>query len=356
LVSWEPVQAATAYELWYGTSEDPAGSQKTREDIQTGDEAVIRGLRNDTPYYVRVRAKNRSGPGGFSPGQWETPVAASALPAAPVITGIMAGDGVLSLSWDEVPSAAAYEVWYGTSPDPAAAEKLQQDNTEPRAVIGGLKNGAPCYVRVRAKNHIGPGDFSREIAGMPREAREAPEAPRMAAIEPLDRALKISWCGTAGASSYLVYLGLLDHRGVADRVGEVRNQTTMTLTGLSNHTTYFVWVKAKNKIGESDFCAESLRGTPSPLTTIPAAPVILSVKPEKGGLSVTWQETEGAALYRIWMGTGPNSTHARKAAEVSGVSTVTLPGTRGTRYYLWISAKNRFGEGEWSAPATGTPK
>jgi hypothetical protein len=356
-VSWEPVQAAAAYEVWYGMTENSAQAKKTNEDIKAGTTAVIRGLTNDIPYYVWIKAKNRYRFSDFSPGQRETPAAVLTVPPPPRLSNIIAADGILSVFWEEAAGAASYELWYGTLEDPAAAERLKQDLREPRAVICGLNNDTLYHVWVRAKNSKGVSGFSAGGTGTPAAAAELPAPPRLAMVEPLDRSLKVSWYGTEGASSYEVYLGLLDNPTVADRLGDVRGQTTLTITGLSNNTRYYLWAKAKNRLGESDWSEEALSGRPSPINTMPGAPAILSVSPGEGSLRVEWQETEGAAFYQVWLGTMANSAFAQKSVEVSGKTNVLIAGLNSrTKYYVWISAGNRFGEGEWSASMTGTPQ
>jgi hypothetical protein len=85
-VSWDGARQATAYEVWYGTEEDPKTASKWPLDI-TGTAASLVGLVNNQIYYVWVRSKTVCGESAFSP-------AASALPQA-LLGGRVAIDGNL---------------------------------------------------------------------------------------------------------------------------------------------------------------------------------------------------------------------------------------------------------------------
>jgi hypothetical protein len=84
---------------------------------------------------------------------------------APVSTVTVAGAGQLSVSWTPVMGAAAYELWYGALSDLGSAEKWGADISGVNASITGLA-GSTYYVWVRAKNDLGPGDFSPAARGI----------------------------------------------------------------------------------------------------------------------------------------------------------------------------------------------
>lgn len=101
--------------------------------------------------------------GGDGDGGLVAPIAPT---SAPTLT---AGDGLLTVDWDEVEGATSYEVYYGETNDSGAAT-LFQETEDTTVEISGLDNGIACYVWIRAKNDAGMSDFGP--AGS-----ETPEAP-----------------------------------------------------------------------------------------------------------------------------------------------------------------------------------
>jgi hypothetical protein len=66
-VSWQAVELAESYEVWFGTSVNSAQAEKFGGDITGGvTETIITGLTNETTYYVWIKAKNVVGTSGFS--------------------------------------------------------------------------------------------------------------------------------------------------------------------------------------------------------------------------------------------------------------------------------------------------
>ncbi|HOW83499.1 MAG TPA: DPP IV N-terminal domain-containing protein [Spirochaetota bacterium] len=74
--TWTAVSRATAYEVWYATSDDSGAATLYVDDVAvTG--CLITGLTNGTPYYIWVKAKNSAGTSGFSPSGTGTPESSS---------------------------------------------------------------------------------------------------------------------------------------------------------------------------------------------------------------------------------------------------------------------------------------
>jgi hypothetical protein len=72
--------------------------------------------------------------------------------------------------------------------------------------------------------------------------------------------LVVTWDAVAGATSYEVYYSETDTQPALPAQVLITNTFT-GITGLTNGTTYYVWVKANNKLGVSDF-SEVASGTP----------------------------------------------------------------------------------------------
>ncbi len=74
-LSWEAVEGATAYEVWFGADADPATAVRSGGDIE-GTTHALTGLTRGVVYHVWLKAKNEFGTSGFGPvasgneGEW----------------------------------------------------------------------------------------------------------------------------------------------------------------------------------------------------------------------------------------------------------------------------------------------
>jgi hypothetical protein len=120
----------------------------------------------------------------------------------------------------------------------------------------------------------------------------------------------------------------------------------VTLTDLANSTTYYVWLKAKNPAGTSEF---SPVASGKPLGT-PEAP---TVSPAYEQLLVTWTAVPGADEYEVYYGTDTTPT---TLATTTTENTATITGlTNGTTYYVRLKAKNATGISDYGTTTNNTP-
>ena len=80
---------------------------------------------------------------------------------APGPARVWAGDTSLSLAWQWVYGATAFEVWYSKTNDPTSAMQDGGDIVIPKHVIKGLTEGTTYYVWLKAKNPAGTSDFGQ---------------------------------------------------------------------------------------------------------------------------------------------------------------------------------------------------
>jgi hypothetical protein len=349
--NWTAVENATAYEMWYGTTNNTGSAQKFGDD-ETGISKTITGLSNGTTYYVWVKAKNSAGTSAFSPAATGTPLAAAAVPAAPAAPTLTAGDRQLTASWTAAAGATAYELWYGTTNNTESAQKSGDDETGVSKTITGLADGTTYYVWVKAKNSVGTSAFSPSASGTTISLPAAPAAPTLTAG---DRQLTASWTAAAGATAYELWYGTTTDTGSAQKFGDDEAGVTKTITGLVNGTSYYVWVKAKNSVGTSAF-SPSASGTPILLPSAPAAPAAPTVTAGDRQLTASWTAVAGATAYEVWYGTSSSAGSAQKFGDdETGVTKTIADLVNGTSYYVWVKAKNNVGTSAFSPSASGTP-
>jgi hypothetical protein len=184
----------------------------------------------------------------------------------------------------------------------------------------------------------------------------APAAPAVPTVTAADSQLTVSWTAVSGATAYEVYYHTADNSGAAQKHGEDVTELSATITGLTNGTTYYVWIKAKNSAGTSAF-SPSASGTPQAATTAPAAPAAPTVTAADSQLTVSWTVVSGATAYEVWYGTANDSGAAQKHGEDVIELSATITGlTNGTTYHVWIKAKNSAGTSDFSPSASGTPQ
>jgi uncharacterized lipoprotein YajG len=90
------------------------------------------------------------------------------VPETPERPEIIPGNGRLTVSWNAVPAASAYEVWIGKGVTIAMADLYRESYvTETTVTITGLDNYNIYYVWIRALNNAGKSGFSPQARGIP---------------------------------------------------------------------------------------------------------------------------------------------------------------------------------------------
>jgi hypothetical protein len=186
-------------------------------------------------------------------------------------------------------------------------------------------------------------------------APDAPDAPGTPTVIEADRQLAVSWTAVSGAEAYEVYYGTEDNSSYAEKYGDDINGATETgIFSLTNGTTYYVWIKAKNTAGTSGF-SPSASGSPSenetPPLEAPAAPSFLRVTPSFNQITASWDAVGGVTAYEVHYDTSSNPGSATKFGDDIGaaVTEITItPLLDSTSYYVWVKAKNSAGSSGFS--------
>jgi formylglycine-generating enzyme required for sulfatase activity len=221
-----------------------------------------------------------------------------AAPDAPVVTS---GSDKLTVSWQAVPGASAYEVFWGTE-EPEPGPSLVTVDVS-MAAITGLTNGTTYYVRLRAKNSAGTSDFSPTVSGIPGVQSPAPSVIRG------DGKLSVGWIAENGVE-YTVWYGTTNNSAAATQSGTTitgSGITGTTITGISNGTIYYVWIKTGNNFGEPTTGTPEAQVSPGgDFVYVPGGTVTGS-----GGYAFTVTVPEGDYNF-------PGSSSAQKGVFVEG--------------------------------------
>jgi hypothetical protein len=132
--------------------------------------------------------------------------------------------------------------------------------------------------------------------------------------------------------------------------------TSTTITGLTNGTSYEVWIRAPNANGERGY--SYAQGTPGGGSGLPAPSGVQVSTPANTtrNLEVSWNAVTGADKYRIYASRfdyTPNVT-APYTPTTGTETTGTVGGLNSnTAYYVWVVAEKNGAPGSFGSPATG---
>jgi hypothetical protein len=176
-----------------------------------------------------------------------------------------------------------------------------------------------------------------------------PEAPTLVTA---DSQITATWAAVDGATIYQVYDSTKDDSSTGNLIGAV-TEAKCVINGLTNGTTYYIWIKAQNNAGSSDFSPVA-SATPAASLVAPAAPVYVSITVGDSSLTVTWPSVTGADSYEVWYNTKNDITAASQVGGDITDLTYTIPSLKVGTYYVWVRAKNKVGTGPYSQVQSAT--
>jgi exonuclease III len=182
-VSWSAVPGATGYRIEYGTKSSFSGAKKVTVGATTKVK-VLKRLKNDVKYYVRVRAI-ASGSVLGSVSAAKTAVPDSGTPRPMKITVVPAGRDKVKVSWTGIARATKVGVLAGsdskvtknlfrTAWHPATTSSITI--TVPAALRDeiGTGSGNPVHVKVAAYNSLTAGDAMPTVKNLDKMYRLSP--------------------------------------------------------------------------------------------------------------------------------------------------------------------------------------
>jgi hypothetical protein len=190
-VSWNTVNGATSYNLYYaaGTTVTLSSGTKVTGVVSP---YLLTGLTNGKQYVFAVSAVNSAGESVLSTIVTATPQ--GPIPLAPVVSNAVAGDSSATVSWNTVTGATSYNLYYkaGTTVDKATSTRIT--GVASPKIVTGLANGTQYAFAVSAVNSAGESGLSGCVLV------NTPSLPR----------ITISAIGSINAGTYKNVIGKID--------------------------------------------------------------------------------------------------------------------------------------------------
>lgn len=322
-LSWPAVNGAVAYRVYWNSKGDVA-SKDAHLDVSASS-VVHTGLANGSVYFYRIAALNA---GGESPMSTETKV--TLAPDAPVIAAPLGGDKQVTLTWERVAGASAYNIYWSSVGAVISKDQKISAATSPY-VHKELANGLTYTYQITAANAGG------ETSAPPVQVTLIPDVPPAGSASAADKQATLMWNAMPGATGYTVYWN--SKGNVTERDAKLDAlKAPLPQLGLANGGTYYYRISARNAAGASALSPEFN------VTLTPDAPVLQTAQGNDRAVSLSWTPMFGATGYRVyWNTTGKVTTKDEKLN--SADAKLLQPAlVRGMTYYYRIAAVNAGGE------------
>ena len=310
---------------------------------------LISGLTNGTLYSVVVRAVNSQGNGAASASMSGTP---ATTPGQAAISSTARGNKLLTVAVSVADNGGSAVTGWQYSTDGGSTWASTGESTSPLHItklstdgVTDIVNGSSYPVAVRAVNVVGsgtPSDITNVGPG------SAPAAPSVT-LTPANQALSVAFTfGDNGGSPVTE----VDYR--LDGGAWVNSNTLsspITVTGLTNGTSYTVEVRADNAIGAGTASAPASAAP----ANVPDAPTAVGAVAGNASTVVSWTAPadNGGSVVTGYVASAYTAASGGSAIATCSTSSTscTISGlTNATTYYVAVSASNVVGAGVASSP------
>jgi outer membrane protein OmpA-like peptidoglycan-associated protein/fibronectin type 3 domain-containing protein len=340
-LTWPSVSGATRYDLY--VSQTPGVSTSSLKLANVTSPYEHNPVINGVTYYYILTASNVGGESLPSASVSATP---TGPPSAPASLLAEPGNAQNTLTWNAVPGALTYDVYFSTTSGVSTANQIVPNVTSP-FVHTSLSNGTIYYYVVAASNSSGQGPLSAETSATP---VVPPTAPTSVVATPGTNKNTITWPSVAGATSYDIYYSTTPSVSTSSTaiLGVTSPYQHLSLT---NDTAYYYIVIARNAGGASP-PSSVVSATP---LSLPQTPAGLSAVPGDRKNTLSWESVAGATGYNLYFSTTPGvSVSSTRIQNVTSPFEHTML-NNGTTYYYIIAALNPVGEGIPSSVASARP-
>jgi hypothetical protein len=218
--------------------------------------------------------------------------------------------------------------------------------------VTGLTNGTPYTFRVTSTNTAAENVTS--LASNAVTPFGVPDAPTNVTAVAGNQQATVTFTApeSNGGSTITSYTATSSPDGKTGTVSQSVNGT-LTVTGLTNGTTYTFTVTASNSAGTSGASSASNAVIPSTVPDPPTIGIVVSTAPGKAMVSFTAPANNGFLPITSYTATSLPEGHTGTISQDGGNGSITVTGlTQGTEYTFTITATNANGPSEKSAIST----
>jgi hypothetical protein len=295
------------------------------------------------------------------------------------------------IGWTKVSGVTSYDYGVNTSSTTAPTSEITTGaptsgqfrnklyaDTNGYELVSGLTASTTYYGWVRARNSVGTSNWVR-TSSVTTSALKPPKAVTNLSHDTTARqetSLKFTWTVPTSDSTNSAATGYIYHTNTtalepatSSYNGTIVNgtDTSVTVSGLTNNTTYYFWIRATNADGTGPNASNApVSGTTLATSNPPGAPTGASLTiPSTSAMTLSWSQGTGGTptSYLVAFSTSTTAptttsttTYIDNFYDVGNVTSYRPAGLNaGTTYYAWVRAKNSDGtSGNSNRPSLAT--
>lgn len=288
---------------------------------------------------------------------------AATAPGAPNIGAASPGDTSASIAFTAGASGSTATTLYTASCSVSGTGPFAGTGTATSVTpitVTGLTNSTAYLCSVTATNSVGTSPASGTVSVTPAAPTTPPNAPIIGAATPGNASASIAFSPPVGGGGGITgYTASCSVNGLAPFVGTQGTgaSSPLTVTGLTNSTTYLCSVTATNIVGTG---AASATVAVTPVApTAPGAPTGVTVTPGDGsiGVAFTAPASNGGATITAYNASCTSSDGGAPGTGTNTASPITVSGlTNGKTYTCTVTATNSVGtSGPSAVSGTAVP-
>ena len=320
-LTWNKVTGATEYQILAKTSK--SGSWKK---VTTTSETsyTYTNVESGKYCYMTVKAVK-----GTTASTYDTTGLNIRFLSRPTLSKIATTSNGVKLTWNKVTGATEYQVLAKTSKSGTWKKVATTSST---SYTYKAESGKYCYMTVKAVNGSSVSTYNSTGLNV-----KFLSQPTISKLSNTSKGIKISWGKVSGAQKYQV-LVKTSQNGTWKSVGTT-TKTDVTYTKAQSGKTYYFSVKA---IADDGKTVSTYSSTGTKLLFL-SQPEITKLKNTSKGVSVTWEASQGAGQYKVYVKTSKDGDWT-SVGTTSKTSFTYTKAKSGKTYYFSVRALDKDGK------------